>query len=367
MWKFDTIKNYLKYRNKNSIQEQQILEKKGISLGVKYLSENIADIIADFCSSAYSEFHRTFAYALKNKVDSTVTQYGVRHILKFSLDPAYILPDTSVWLSPETEIVVDLCIYNETAYEGKIRANAGAELLSVVEDSNGKYKGKICIWIDSYRDFNTTWKVEVFWLGENIKFSLSDNGKLSAVIQHEFNHMRSGTKQIFDNIQDSEKRTQRKNAYEKSYANLIGLMTSSVGLSPQIAYGIYRYCIREERKAHVEQFYNEMNTVGLKNSEIYSSAVKDREFFEKLKTAVDKPIADKVYDRIYSIYTGLFGNAKAYTKEQSTAFTNHLIKLILTNIEKSLKLYQRAASVKENTDYSVNESWKILASPVHWK
>lgn len=205
MHKFDAIKKYLKYMRKNSIQEQQVLEKKGVSLGVKYLSENIADIITDFCSSAYSEFHRPFAYTLKNKIETTTTGYGVRHILKFSLDPAYILPDTSAWLSPETEIIVDFCIYSEADNEGKIRANAGVKLLSVIEDSNSKYKGKICIWIDSYRDFNTTWKVEVFWLGENIRFSLSDNRKLSAVIQHEFNHMRSGTRQMFDNIQDSEK------------------------------------------------------------------------------------------------------------------------------------------------------------------
>ena len=367
MHKFDAIKKYLKYMRKNSIQEQQVLEKKGVSLGVKYLSENIADIITDFCSSAYSEFHRPFAYALKNKIETTTTGYGVRHILKFSLDPAYILPDTSVCLSPETEITADLCVYSEADDEGKIRTNNGAELMTVSKDSGGKYKGKIYIWIDSYRDFNTTWKVEVFWLGENTRFNLSDNRKLAAVIQHEFNHMRSGTRQVFDNIQDSEKKAQRKNTYEKAYANLIGLMTSSIGLSPHIAYGIYRYCIREERKAHVEQFYNEMNTVGIKNSEIYNSALKDKEFFERLKPAVDKPIADNVYDRVYSIYTNLFGNARVYTKEQSVAFINHLIKLILTNIEKSLKLYQRAAEIKETADYTVNESWKIQVQPVHWK
>ena len=36
-------------------------------------------------------------------------------------------------------------------------------------------------------------------------------------------------------------------------------------------------------------------------------------------------------------------------------------------IEKSLKLYQRVAEIKETADYTVNESWKIQVQPIRWK
>ena len=77
----------------------------------------------------------------------------------------------------------------------------------------------------------------------NFEINLKKPFPFIPLLQHEFNHMQKSTD--FDS-----------SAYDNAYSRIVQLMKNNL-ISGNVAYALYRYCIRDEHSAFMNQFDKE--------------------------------------------------------------------------------------------------------------
>lgn len=305
----------------------KLQESLGISSGLKDLTLEINNIITDFAvackrGAALNKVKQIFSYNslsdnIKIEYDKKEKIYSA--YLWFKLDPAY---NKTKWLSNDTMIEVYIFSYDlDHVNYGK---NIGIRSNYTIEDN--QVVGHIELYLDTHNTFGDL----TYRLGNYI-VDLKNPIPFVSLLQHEFNHLHKN--KIISTVEFS-------NAYDR-LMQLIQ-MKSYTG---NFAYALYKYCVKDEKCAHVEQFYKEYDFKSFNSSEIYRDAINDYKFFYSGLNFIEHEKKETVYKNLKTICEIIFN----ITANNADIFFEKLIEFILKNIDDTIKRMQRAAK-QQNLD-----------------
>lgn len=299
----------------------KLQESLGISSGLKDLTLEINNIITDFAvackrGAALNKVKQIFSYHslsdnIKIEYDEKEKIYSA--YLWFKLDPAY---NKTKWLSNDTLIEVYIFSYDlDHVNYGK---NIGIRSNYSIQDN--QVVGHIELYLDTHNTFGDL----TYRLGNYI-VDLKNPIPFVPLLQHEFSHLHKN-------------KTISTVEFSTAYDKLMQLiqMQSYTG---NFAYALYKYCVKDEKCAHVEQFYKEYDFKSFNSSEIYRDAVNDYKFFYSGFNFVEHERKETVYKNLKTICEIIF-NIKA---NNADIFFEKLIEFILKNIDDTIKRMQRAA------------------------
>ena len=326
-----------------------ITESKGYTLGISNLIDDIADIINDLLQNICigsdlswdkEEIIYNFSYPnlrKKVKIDNTDEGYDI-YKLKFTIDSTRNLTS---WLSNDTDIELNILVYPEFKNKSlNVYNNSGIGTTYDIE--NNKSIGHIVINFELFKDkkmsINCGYKIV---LG-NYQINLRNNIVLKSLLQHEFNHIH---KTNFFKETD-----ERDIAYE-ALLRYVGARSNDI--CTIFANGIYKYCLGDERNAHLEQFCKEYDKKTLSSSDVWISTIEDNEKFYKQFANISEKDKNKLYRHLYWICEVVLPTVTI--KETPISFCNKLKNDIMFNIEKFLNLLERAADMMKNINENYNQ------------
>lgn len=311
----------------------KLFEKQGITDNISSLINNLSNDIIQCANINNENIFFIKKHFVKRNIKITKTKYGYYISFIISSDKE----NTNIsWLNNNTKIVVK-CIdcddYNEYLVKNnKFKNNAKHSL----DDVNTSL-GIITLNIFRINVFEDEYKMIYSYFNNKI---LSKD-EVSSIIRHELNHMR---KQIInDNTFNNE--------YNNAYADLINLINGN-SLISEIAHAFYMICIRDERNAHIEQFYQEYDGKNLSSSSVFIKLSKYEKLIDFLiRRKNDNKFITQIYKYFYHIFSILFG----IKSNNETDFFIKLIKYLSSNIDIMKRLIYRAANLYNNENEYINE------------
>lgn len=232
------------------------------------------------------------------------------------------------WLSNDTKIKVNNIICNEYEYE-ILKSNKDFMTYSEYKLKNDKIVGYFEFTFFHVFDEHTDDIPNVYFYNKRYTYN-----QLKSIVQHELNHVHKNTK------------IKRDIKYNEAYQKLVDIFSVGNSITSQIAYILYVTCIQDERNAHVEQFYREVENKDPNTSDIWKKINKfsdNLKFFEyKLNNGLDK----NIYSNLKNICLELF-NIKS---NDPSLFCQKLFKFIKFNINKTKRLMLRTLSLYEDED-----------------
>ena len=330
------------FSNMNFWDDYMICESMGIVGGIADLIIEINNILVNFTIAAKRSpsmffFERNFAYDnllddVKFVSDPNYLNY-YEYNIKFKIDPS---KNNLSWLSNDTAIDASVVIY-----DSKIYYEPNNSISSKYDFINGQVVGEIklnyALTIDK-DDY-------AFKLG-GFPINLRYKCPFVHLLQHEFVHLKKD-KDLNSDL------------YNKAYDRIIQLKSNS-SISGRLAYGLYRYCIRDEKSAFINQFYKEYDFQNLKSSEIYNDAIKDYKYFYTFfnRLSDNSSIYQNIYKNLYAPARILFKNQFPNIKN-TYEFCDNLIEFILKNIEDMLRRMKKIEKTKHLYESYKVCSWKI--------
>lgn len=311
----------------------KLYEKQGITDNISILINTVSDDIIK-CVYISESNQYIIKKQFKNRYIRIIkTKYGYYISFLISSEKENINID---WLNNNTKIIIKCidCIDYSDYINKKFnfKNNSRKEL-----DENNTVLGYITLnifRINVYEDeFNTVY----YYFNNEI---LSKNN-ISAVIRHELNHMR---KPISDDIVSHK-------LYNESYMQLLGLINGNSIIS-EIAYAFYMVCIRDERNAHIEQFYQEYNGKSLQSSNTYNKLIKNEKLLNFLIRRKDD---NKFIIQIYNTFSDIFKILFGIKFNNENDFYDKLINHLYNNIQIMKKLIYRAANLYISENEYINE------------
>lgn len=326
-----------------------LLESKGYTLGISNLIDDISNIIIDLlqniCIGSDLEWSKEeiiygFSYPnLRKKIKVNITDEGYdTYQLKFTIDPTRNLTS---WLSNDTVIEINILVYPDSKNKPLNVYNiSGIGTTYIIE--NNKSVGHIAINLELFANekmsINCGYKIV---LG-NYEINLRNGIVLKSLLQHEFNHIHKS-----NFFEETEER-------DIAYTALLRYVSArSNDICTIFANGIYKYCLGDERNAHVEQFCKEYDKKSLSSSDVWTSTIKDNEKFYKEFANISEKDKNKLFKHLYRICEVLLPTVTK--KETPISFCNKLKNDIIFNIEKFLDLLERAADMMKNINENYNQ------------
>lgn len=305
----------------------KLQESLGISSGLKDLVLDINNIITDFAVAckrgmALNRVRQIFSY--KNLTDNIEINYDEKEraysaYLWFKLDPVH---NKTKWLSNDT--LIEVYIFSYDLDHKDYGRNIGIRSKYTVEDN--QVVGHIELYLDTHNTFGDL----TYRLGNYI-VDLKNPIPFVPLLQHEFSHLHKNK-----SISTVE--------FSSAYDRLMQLiqMKSYTG---NFAYALYKYCVKDEKYAHVEQFYKEYDFKSFNSSEIYRNAVDDYKLFYSGFNDIDDAKKETIYKNLKTVCEVIFN----ISANSTDTFFEKLIEFILKNIDDMIKCMQRAAK-QQNLD-----------------
>ena len=299
----------------------KIFEKLGVTDNTDDLIDSIIRDISYICYPRITEYNvkeylgnRNFIF---NKSKNVIN-------IKFKIDAKHNTCFT--WLSNSSSInlnIINCKDYNEYNELKYVYGNS-----SIFKKAHNKIKGIITLSI-----FNVT--TEFGGWGTYINNELMDDKNLKSIIQHELNHIHKNIN--YKNTDEN---------YNDYYGRLM-IKIHENGIVGTFAYMLYVTCIQDERNAHIEQFYREVQNKDPYSSKIYNKIISfynEIEFLKRRKNLSN--LVNSIYINFAHICKNMFG-IKYKDKED---FIEKFIKLLEDNVNKTRKLMHRTLSLYESYD-----------------
>lgn len=322
----------------NTLYEMELFERLGITGGVGELMRGIDNILTNFAivCKRYDTLKKVRYFFPYSEMADSIQLIGEddrwqRFLLSFRIDPE---ANHTNWLSNDTVINAAVTKYDPQLYEEENFINSRFRI------KDGQSVGELNIVIDTVYGSD-----DFIFTAGNFEINLKKPFLFIPLLQHEFNHMQKSTD--FDS-----------SAYDNAYRRIVQLMKNN-SVSGNVAYAIYRYCIRDERSAFVNQFYKEYDFKDLRSSEIYCQAVSDYKYYfsflNNLIPETRQKVCDRLYELFYQIVRTIF-KGQFPAVQDSKVFTDELTGFILKNIDISIKKMKKTA-VEQKLDEAC--SWKL--------
>ena len=303
----------------------KVFEKLGVTDNtddlINSISYNINKVILD--ESPY--FNKVKGIEDYQKLKFINTEYG--NCATFYIDKKH---NTCLsWLSNETLIKVNNIICSEYDYKA-LRMNKDYITHSEYKIQNDKVVGHFeFTFFHVYDEYSDNFNYHIYFYDKEYTYN-----QLKSIVQHELNHIHKNIK------------IKREISYTIAYENLVNMFSKSNSITSQIAYILYVTCIQDERNAHVEQFYREIENKDPNTSYIWKKINKilnDIDFYEsKLNDGLNKIL----YNNLNLICKELF-NIKS---DDPNIFCKKLFKFVKNNINKTKRLMLRTLALYESED-----------------